>query len=94
MDINLEYWGKISVGLEKMIEENYEIKLQQLEMVVKQWKKRALTPLGKITVIKTFIISAFNHLFIMLPNPDLKIIDYMNTVIFSFLWNKKSSKLK
>ena len=29
-----------------MIEENYEIKLQ-LEKVVKQWGKRALTALGK-----------------------------------------------
>ena len=54
----------MNVDLEKMIEENYEIKLQQLEKVVKQWEKRALKPLGKITVIKSFMISAFNHLFI------------------------------
>ena len=30
----------------------------------------------------------------MLPNPDKNIIDYMNKIIFSFLWNKKPSKLK
>lgn len=40
------------------------------------------------------MISAFNHLFIMLPNPDKHINDYMNKIIFSFLWNKKPSKLK
>ena len=83
-----------NVDLDRMMEENYEVKLQQLEKVVKQWEKRSLTPLGKITVIKTFMISAFNHLFIMLPNPDKNIIDYMNKIIFSFLWNKKPSKLK
>ena len=44
-----------NVNLEKMVEENYEVKLQQLDKVVKQWEKRALTPLGKITVIKTYI---------------------------------------
>ena len=72
------------------MEENYEVKLQQLEKIVKQWEKRSLTPLGKITVIKTFMITAFNHLFIMIPNPDKNIIDYMNKIIFSFLWNKKN----
>ena len=41
-----------NVDLEKMVEENYEVKLQELEKVVKQWEKRSLTPLGKITVIK------------------------------------------
>ena len=30
----------------------------------------------------------------MLPNPDKHINDYMNKIIFSFLWNKKPSKLK
>ena len=83
-----------NVDLDIMMEENYEVELQQLEKVVKQWEKRSLTPLGKITVIEIFMILAFNHLFIMLPNPDKNIIDYMNKIIFSFLWNKKPSKLK
>ena len=77
-----------------MVKENYEAKMQHLEKVVKQWEKRSLTPLGKITVIKTFIISAFNQLFMMLPNPDKNTIDYINRILFSFLWNNKPSKIK
>ena len=77
-----------------MIEENYEIKIQQLEKTVKQWEKCSLTPLGKITVIKTFMMSAFNHLFIMLPNPYSTLIEKINGIMFSFLWNKKPSKIK
>ena len=83
-----------NVDLEKMVKENYDLKIQQLDKVVKQWAKRALTPLGKITVIKTFMISVFNHLFIMLPNPDQSIIDNMNNVMFNFLWSNKPSKIK
>ena len=30
----------------------------------------------------------------MLPNPKKTVIEYMNNIIFSFLWNKKPSKLK
>ena len=77
-----------------MINENYETKLQHLEKTVKLWEKRSLTPIGKITIIKTFMMSAFNHLFIMLPNPDKSVIDKINNIMFSFLWNHKPSKIK
>ena len=53
-----------------------------------------MTPLGKITVIKTFMISIFNHLFIALPNPNQAVVDYINNILYSFLWNKKPSKIK
>lgn len=83
-----------NVDLENMVRENYELKIQQLDKIVKQWGKRSLSPLGKITVIKTFMISAFNQLFIMLPNPDQTIIDHMNNIMFNFLWNNKPSRIK
>ena len=81
-----------NVDLDKMIKENYTAKIKQLENMVKQWGRRSLTPLGKITVIKTFMISIFIHLFISLPNPNQAIMDYINNTIFSFLWNNKTSK--
>lgn len=83
-----------NVDLGKIVKENYDLKIQQLEKVVTQWGKRTLTPLGKITLIKTLMISVFNHLFIMLPNPDQIIIDHINDVMFNFLWSNKPSKIK
>ena len=77
-----------------MIKENYTAKIKQLENMVKQWGRRSITPIGKITVIKTFMISIFIHLFISLPNPSQAIMDYINNTIFSFLWNNKTSKIK
>ena len=53
-----------------------------------------MKPLGKITVIKTFMISIFNHLFIAVPNPNQTVVDYINNILHSFLWNKKPSKIK
>ena len=72
-------WGKhrfkllridYDVDLEKMTKDNNTIKLIQLEKMVKQWEKCILTPLGKVAIIKTFMIPIFNHLFISLPNPQ------------------------
>ena len=77
-----------------MIKEYYTIKLQHLENMIKRWGKRGQTPIGKNTVIKTIMISAFNHLFLALPNPNQRVLDYINNILFSFLWNNKPSKIK
>ena len=92
-------WGKNSfrllginfnTDLEKMLKDNYTPRITQMEKRIKQWEKRSLTPIGKITVIKTLIIPIFNLLFIALPNPNREIIDLINNRLYDFLWNKKS----
>ena len=83
-----------SVDLDSRVKENFAIKVQHLQKIAKQWAKSLLSPLHKITVIKTFMIAIFNHLFIMLPNPNNEIIQRINEIMFDFLWNSKTSKLK
>ena len=52
-----------------------------------RWKKRILTPIGKITVIKTLLISTLNHLFISLPIPPQHFISSINKTLYTFIWN-------
>ena len=54
-----------------MVEINYAAKMIEMKASIKHWNKRFLTPLGKVTVVKTFLLSKFNHLFLSLPNPDI-----------------------
>ena len=61
---------------------------------LKQWEKILLTPVGRISVIKTLIISRFNHLCISLPNPSNNIIKELNEMVFNFLWQHKPDKVK
>ncbi|MCU7951650.1 MAG: reverse transcriptase family protein, partial [gamma proteobacterium symbiont of Bathyaustriella thionipta] len=70
-------WGKttfrllgiqFNTDMEKMIKENYTNKIQQVEKLIGLWEKRSLSPIGKITVIKTLMLPVFNHLFMSLPN--------------------------
>ena len=91
-------WGKqtfkmlginFNTDLTKMIKENYMQKVKTLESMIKQWERRSLTPLGKITAIKGLMIPAFNHLFFTLPNPGQPVIDYINSILFNFLWGNK-----
>ncbi|MCU7801406.1 MAG: reverse transcriptase family protein, partial [gamma proteobacterium symbiont of Lucinoma myriamae] len=95
-------WGKktfkllginFNIDLEKMTKDNYSLKIKQVENIIKSWEKRSLTPIGKITVIKTLIIPVFNLLFLSLPNPEQVVIDSINNILFNFLWNK-NAKIK
>ena len=56
-----------SVDLENITTLNFTRILNKCEKILYQWKQRRLTPLGKITVVKTFILSSFNHIFSSLP---------------------------
>ena len=82
------------VNLENICELNYREKLHKMETIIKQWKKRNLTPVGKISLIKSLLISQFNHLFISLPDPSDKLIKEMRNTMFEFLWNNKPDKIK
>ena len=62
-------------------------KYKKIRSLIKLWIRRYLTPLGKITVIKTLLLPKLNHLFISIPNPSEQIIKELNNIFFSFLWD-------
>ena len=90
-----DYLGiEFDVDLHKIVRMNYDKKLVKIKAIIESWKKRVLTPIGKITVIKTLLTSQLNHLFISLPNPNEDFIKKINTLLYQFLWNNKPDKIK
>ena len=65
---------------------NYTDKIRKIASLIKLWTRRYLTPLGKITVIKTLLLPLLNHLFISIPNPNDQILTKLNKICFEFLW--------
>ena len=59
----------------------------------KTWSNRYLTPLGKITVIKTNLISQFVHLLSTIPRSE-SFLKTLNTILYKFLWNGKPDKIR
>ena len=90
-------WGKTDfkllginfhIDLDKMQQINFKEKVQKIRSLIKLWNRRYLTPLGKITVIKTLLLPMLNHLFISIPNPDEQTIKELNNIyFFLFLWD-------
>ena len=60
----------------------------------KQWNKRNLTPIGKITVVKSLILPVLNHLFIALPNPSIEIIKNIEDMLYTFIWKSSVNRVK
>ena len=84
---------KFSVDLSKMVQINYSAKMVEIKESIKHWNKRFLTPLGKVTVIKTFLLSKLNHIFLSLPNRDPTYLKELNEIFLNFIWSNKPDKI-
>ena len=64
---------------------NFDERILKCNKVLNEWKSRNLTMLGRIAIVKTFVISQFLFVSaaILVPNYVMKIIDNMIT---SFIW--------
>lgn len=85
---------KFSVNLPDMVELNYLPKLIEIRKLLKQWKVRRMTPIGRLTVLKTLIIPKLNHLILALPMPNDNFLKDLESEMFEFLWNSKIHKVK
>ena len=82
-----------SVNLNDIPELNYNPILNKTKKILNTWRKRHLTPLGKITVIKSFVISSFSHLFSSIPSPTKQSLLELSQLMYSFIWNNKPNKI-
>ena len=85
---------EFSVYLNRMVEMNYNKAFEKIERNIRHWKRRYLTPLGKITVIKTLFLSKLNHLFLSLPTPNNNILIHINNIMYKFVWDNGPDKIK
>ena len=84
---------EFSTNLDKMLELNYKNAIQKTKKILSTWKPQNLTPIGRITIVKTFAIPKFNHLFASLPAPK-NIMEELNKMLFDYFWAGKPDKVK
>jgi len=72
---------------------NFAPKLNKLKEILRIWSIRDLTPIGKITILKSLALSQLIYLFSVLPNPPDHFIKEVNSLIFNFVWNGKPDKI-
>ncbi len=72
---------------------NFEEKINNTKSVMNLWKMRNLTILGRIQIVKTFIISKFLYTCSVISTPQ-GYIKEINRIIYNFIWKSRTDKLK
>ena len=82
-----------SVDLCKIPSINYSKAEKKIKNELRKWEIRYLTPIGKITVLKTQVIPKLNHFFISLPSPSPSFTSALNDICYKFIWDQKPDKI-
>lgn len=81
-------------NVEGIKNKNYSSMMTKVQNTINLWRFRQLTPMGKVTVIKTLIVPQFTHIFTALPKPSMRAMKRFKRELFVFLWGGKSEKVK
>ena len=85
---------KFTTNIKEISEINFENNVFEIKQIINRWMKRVITPLGRIAIIKSLLISNFNYLFLTLPNPPSVFLKELNHILFKFVWSNKPDRIK
>ena len=77
----------------EILDMNFYSRIEKIKTLLQIWSGRHLSLKGKITVLKTLVIPQISFLFSVLFVP-LYILEDIDKLLLSFLWNKKTPKVK
>ena len=62
---------------------NYNEKLSEEKALFNIWSKRLITPLGRVAILKSLILSKLVHLWILLPDPPYDFVNNLRKCVFN-----------
>ena len=78
--------------MKEITEINIFKKVCEIKKLIRIWQCRNLTPYGKVTIIKSLLLSKITHILLSLPSPNFFCIKEINNVFSNFLWSGKPPK--
>ena len=72
---------------------NYNDKFSEVKILFRAWMKRQITPLGRVAVLKSLIVSKLVHLWLLLPNPPDDFTNGLQKMCFKFIWKNKQDRI-
>ena len=80
--------------MDNITELNINPKLDSMEKTLKSWGFRDITPMGRITILKSLVLSKITHILQALPTPPQHLITKLENLCITFIWNKKRHEVK
>ena len=72
----------------------YKERVNEIKKEMAKWMMRNISLMGKVTIIKSLLVSKISYLFMTIPDPPQAIVKELNTILFKFLWHGKGEKIK
>ena len=66
----------------------------EVKKLIRIWQSRNLTPYGKITIIKSLLMSKFTHMLLSLLSPSTELVKELNQLFADFIWSGKLAKIR
>ena len=70
------------IDLENLPDFNYDRIFDKLKRQMISWSKRYISVFGRVVVVKSLLVSQFNHLFMSIPNPSEHLLKSINVSFF------------
>ena len=70
------------------IEENWKGRIEKMTSLIKSWSARDLSIHGKITIVKSFLVSQFTFVMQSIGLPD-KVLTEINRQMYKFIWQRR-----
>ena len=68
--------------------------MNKITHLLNQWSRRTLTIIGKITIVKSLVLSKFVHFIISLPDPPPDLLKELEKRFYRFIWNKGPDRIR
>ena len=81
-------------NMENITEQNINLKEKEIKKLINTWKGRNVTPLGKVILVKSLLISKITHILLSLPTPKDQTFKDWDNIFGNFIWGGKPPKLR
>ena len=69
-----------------MTKTNIENKIDSMKCITKAWGCRNIIPIGRITVLKSIVLSKIMHVLLSLSTPSNETLKRINELCYRFIW--------
>ena len=81
-------------NMENITEQNINLKEKEIKKLINTWNGRNVTPLRKVILVKSLLISKITHILLSLPTPKDQTFKDLDNIFGNFIWGGKPPKLR
>ena len=93
-DVSLDILGvKVCLDKDQLMDANFSPLIQKMRTILKNWQSRGLSIAAKICMVNSLIFSTFVYKQTVLPLTSTHLVNTINRIVESFIWNDKKPKI-